>query len=102
MPSAPPTFQPFPRSSYDADRRESLAWRKWYGTQRWRKRRAAQLLAEPLCTMCLAEGIATAATVADHVEPHRGDAHLFWNGELQSLCASHHNAAKQRAERAAR
>jgi hypothetical protein len=52
--------------------------------------------------MCLAEGIATAATVADHVEPHRGDAHLFWNGELQSLCASHHNAAKQRAERAAR
>lgn len=38
------------------------------------------------------------ATVADHVERHNGDAALFWNGKLQSLCAPHHNSAKQRAE----
>lgn len=36
--------------------------------------------------------------VADHVTPHRGDPHLFWCGELQTLCADHHDITKQRAE----
>lgn len=52
--------------------------------------------------MCEAEGVVTAATVCDHVEPHRGDANKFWNGPFQSLCDFHHNRDKQRAERATR
>jgi hypothetical protein len=43
-------------------------------------------------------GIVTIATVADHVEPHRGNMDLFWHGPLQSLCATHHSGAKQSAE----
>ncbi|ATQ70275.1 HNH endonuclease [Methylosinus trichosporium OB3b] len=79
-----------------------MAWRAWYGLRRWRARAKAQLADEPLCRMCAAEGRVTAATVADHIEPHRGDPALFWAGALQSLCAPHHNRAKQRAEAAAR
>lgn len=45
--------------------------------------------------MCKERGIITPATVADHIEPHRGDPDLFWNGELQSLCAPDHNKIKQ-------
>jgi 5-methylcytosine-specific restriction protein A len=39
------------------------------------------------------------ATVADHIEPHRGDHTLFYEGELQSLCTTCHDSAKQREER---
>lgn len=48
--------------------------------------------------MCLAEGIATAALVCDHVDPHRGDVTLFWSGPFQSLCKPHHDGAKQRQD----
>ena len=49
--------------------------------------------------MCRAKGIVAVATVADHVVPHKGNYDLFWHGELQSLCAFHHNKTKQRIER---
>jgi len=70
---------------------------EWYG-RRWRRRRAAQLGAEPFCAMCLAEGVYTLATVADHIEPHRGDFEKFQHGELQSLCKPHHDREKQLIE----
>jgi hypothetical protein len=102
MPTAPPTFRPSfarDRSGYDADRRKALPYRRWYGTARWRARRDAQLAAEPDCRMCAAQGVARTATVADHVDPHRGDFNAFWFGELQSLCKTHHDREKQRLER---
>ena len=41
-----------------------------------------------------------AANVVDHIVPHKGDLHLFWNqGNWQSLCTTHHNAAKQAHEK---
>jgi hypothetical protein len=49
--------------------------------------------------MCLDGGVYVAATVADHIVPHRGDADLFWNGRLQSLCKRHHDVDKKREER---
>lgn len=73
--------------------------RQWYGSARWKRRRAAQLMREPLCRMCMEAGIATPATVADHREAHRGEPELFWKGELDSLCASHHSRDKQIMER---
>ena len=69
-----------------------------YGTQRWKNRRAKQLRNHPLCAMCKADGRTTAATVADHEEPHRNDEALFWNGKLQSLCARHHDSDRKRIE----
>jgi 5-methylcytosine-specific restriction protein A len=44
-------------------------------------------------------GRITAATIADHVVPHRGDVALFFGGELQSLCKTHHDSAKQAFEK---
>nr|WP_155138256.1 HNH endonuclease signature motif containing protein [Roseibium sp. RKSG952] len=62
--------------------------------------RRQQLATEPLCTKCQSEGRVVAATVADHIKPHRGDEALFWDaGNLQSLCTHHHNSWKQSLER---
>jgi hypothetical protein len=55
---------------------------------------------QPLCEWCHELGIVTAATVAHHTVAHRGDAELFWNGELQSLCASCHSSRAQSEEAA--
>jgi 5-methylcytosine-specific restriction endonuclease McrA len=69
---------------------------------RWRKYRVGFLQANPLCVMCKAEGLVTAATVVDHIVPHQGDQALFWDqSNHQPLCASHHNGAKAREEREA-
>ena len=70
-----------------------------HGKQRWRNIARHQLRIQPLCQMCLAKGIVTPATVADHIQPHRGDSRKFWFGALQSLCDSHHNRDKKRLER---
>lgn len=76
--------------------------KRWYKTARWQKLRARQLAAHPLCCMCCDERKVVAATVCDHVKPHRGDEALFWSGPFQSLCANHHNSAKQRIEKGGR
>lgn len=70
----------------------------WYGTKRWQIRRKQQLQQQPLCALCLQEHRATAATVADHITAHKGDYNLFWHGELQSLCNTHHNITKKHVE----
>ena len=103
MAKAPRTLgaDPHRRRSYERERRQAKPWRAWYASKRWKDRAAAQLDREPLCAMHRAKGKAVAATVADHVVPHRGDAELFWKGELQSLCAPCHSSAKQREERQA-
>jgi hypothetical protein len=41
----------------------------------------------------------TPATIADHIEPHRGDPQKFWFGALKSLCEPHHKGAKQQIEK---
>lgn len=58
-----------------------------------------QLEIEPLCAFCLTVGLTTAATIADHIVPHRGDLDLFWHGDIQSLCKQHHDSTKQREEK---
>lgn len=85
--------------AYDARRRAESPTRALYGTQRWRRRAAHQLLIEPLCRTCQAGGRVTAAKVADHIIPHRGDVDAFWNNDLQSLCATCHDVVKQREEK---
>ena len=64
--------------------------------------RIHHLQKEPLCRYCTAAGDVVEATVVDHVIPHRWDVELFWHGELQSLCTTHHNGSKQAEEHGGR
>jgi 5-methylcytosine-specific restriction endonuclease McrA len=72
---------------------------KLYDKKRWKRRAKLQLTLEPLCARCLRHGVVMPATIADHIEPHRGDQTKFWEGKLQSLCASCHSGDKAQVER---
>jgi 5-methylcytosine-specific restriction enzyme A len=54
---------------------------------------------QPTCEMCASRGKVTAASCADHVQPHGGDINAFMLGALQSLCRSCHNAKRWGTER---
>jgi 5-methylcytosine-specific restriction enzyme A len=60
------------------DKLRPSAARRGYGL-RWRRARAAFLAQHPVCATCKARGRVVAATVVDHVVPHRGDQKLFWD-----------------------
>ncbi|WP_114094487.1 HNH endonuclease [Thalassospira xiamenensis] len=61
-------------------------------TSKWRKAREAFLKEHPLCCRCEAGGMVTAATVVDHIVPHKGDQKLFWRrSNWQPLCKHHHD-----------
>ena len=71
---------------------------RWYSTTRWARIANLQLLEHPLCKYRLERGIVMAATICDHVEPHRGDVNKFWLGPFQSLCKRCHDSAKRLVE----
>ena len=74
-------------------------WRRWYKRASWLRIRARRLAADPLCAMCLKDGITKAADTVDHITPHRGDPELFFDYDnTQSLCASCHSSRKQGQE----
>lgn len=77
----------------------SRPWRHLYG-RKWEKRRLSYLAKHPLCVKCAETGRVEAATVVDHVKPHKGDTVLFWDrSNWQSLCKRCHDGWKQREER---
>jgi len=50
--------------------------------------------------MHVARAEVVAATVVDHITPHRGDMTLFWDkSNWQSLCKRCHDSHKQRLEK---
>ena len=60
--------------------------------RRWQKARATWLSRHPLCAHCEIDQRAVAATVVDHIIPHKGDQVLFWKtSNWQSLCKPHHD-----------
>lgn len=66
---------------------------------KWRKFRLLYLQDNPLCVFCEQEGITKAATVVDHIKPHKGDMKLFWDkSNMQPLCKFHHDSTKQAME----
>ena len=72
------------------DTRDSATKRGY--DSRWQRARAIYLRSNPLCVECLKVGIIKAATVVDHIEPHRGDYDKFWDkSNWQSLCKRHHD-----------
>ena len=71
-----------------------------YSTRGWLELRSRQLRREPTCRLCREAGRVAPATVADHVEPHRGDRGKFYDASnLQSLCRAHHDSLKQKVEK---
>ena len=84
-----------------------------YGSK-WDCERLILLSAHPLCVMCNEQSRVTAATVVDHIIPHKlkealrsGDSQeiakaqkLFWSRKnWQGLCKQHHDSTKQRMEK---
>jgi 5-methylcytosine-specific restriction protein A len=83
----------------ERDRRRPSAARRGYGP-RWRRARAAYLARHPLCVPCESAGRLVAATVVDHVVPHRGDDRLFWDEDnWQGLCKRCHDGKTAREGR---
>lgn len=67
------------------------AYRRGYDN-RWRKARQIYLAKHPLCEECKKNGRLTAATVVDHIIPHKGDRKLFWDeNNWQALCKRCHD-----------
>lgn len=92
-----------PVTQYEAER-GSASERGYNG--RWQKARATYLRQHPLCIHCLRIGQTVAASVVDHIQPHKlhdalasGDDDListaqsrFWDtGNWQSLCKRCHD-----------
>lgn len=65
----------------------------------WGKARASFLSEHPLCVYCDRMGKVVAASVVDHITPHKGDLTLFWDRDnWQALCKLCHDSIKQREE----
>ena len=66
---------------------------------RWQRERKRFLFKHPMCCYCERDGRVTAATVVDHIIPHRGDQVLFWDqSNWQALCAPCHDSVKKAEE----
>jgi len=76
------------------------AYHSLYYSSRWKRLRLNQLSKAPLCSYCKAQGLIVAASVADHIKPHKGNDALFYDPDnLQSLCKQCHDSHKQRLEK---
>ena len=76
---------------WGADAIRGGAAARGYGRQ-WQKASKDFLAEHPLCAECLKTGKLTAATVVDHIVPHRGNTTLFWDkGNWQPLCKDCHD-----------
>ncbi len=72
------------------DARESANKRGY--NSRWQRARKMFLARHPLCAECERNGRLTAATVVDHIIPHKGDQALFWDeNNWQPLCKQCHD-----------
>ncbi|MEN6535702.1 MAG: HNH endonuclease [Bryobacteraceae bacterium] len=103
MPVCPPTFRHRgARTKREArveyDQRRGSARERGYGA-RWDKASAGFKRSHPLCLGCEAVDRVEAATITDHVIPHRGDMVTFWDStHWQPACEWHHSVVKQKLE----
>lgn len=75
----------------EIDQRRGSAARRGYDTK-WRAARKRFLAIHPLCVECRRQGRVQAATVVDHIIPHKGNANLFWDeSNWQVLCKQCHD-----------
>ena len=102
LPSRIAGSSPAPGADRSRQRDATVPWRAWYKTAKWQRLRWSILERDLFaCQMCRRVDGNTSQLVADHRQPHRGDAALFWNPEnLQCLCKRCHDKHKQAIERA--
>lgn len=82
------------RKKRDAEDRARRGTRTDRGyDSRWWKYRALYLRQHPLCVLCAENGRTVAATVVDHIVPHKGDQRVFWDPKNhRALCKPCHDA----------
>ena len=79
--------------------KKAKGYRHLYKTGKWLWIHDRRLSDEPLCRMCKREQRYTAATVVDHIKPHKGLEALFYDyANTQSLCKPCHDRVKQGIE----
>ena len=80
------------------DERRGSAASRGYDT-RWRKARALYLSRHQLCAECRRQGRTVAASVVDHIRPHKGNRTIFWDERnWQALCKRCHDAKTARED----
>ena len=85
------------RKHYDDSRGNSSS--RGYDSK-WRKARGFYLAKHPLCVRHEQLGKVVAASVVDHIIPHKMDRELFWDSSnWQSLCKPCHDSWKQSIEK---
>jgi len=116
VPFAPKAHHAFTqsRARFEAPESQRLTAQERGYDSRWQTARETFLAKHPLCVMCEERGVVMAATVVDHVIPHRLGAAIksgnqerireartrFWDSSnWQSLCKPHHDGVKQAIER---
>ena len=73
------------------DRERGTAHQRGYDAE-WDKQRLLFLDENPLCVDHFKRKLIEAATVVDHIIPHKGDKKLFWDkSNWQALCKSCHD-----------
>lgn len=78
---------------------EAAAYRRLYGTARWRRIREAKLQRDPLCEWCLEREVVEPATEVHHADGgHKGDVDKFWSGPFVSTCKPCHASRGQRED----
>ncbi len=66
--------------------------KRLYNSAMWKRARAIYLQNQIWCIHCLKRGRHTAATVVDHIKPHKGDPQLFFDlKNWQPLCKPCHD-----------
>ena len=86
----PMRIQPISKRRVTKEYRPNSTKRGYGG--KWQSHRKSFLKSNPLCVKCNKVGQVTAATVVDHIKPHRGNNELFWNVKnWQALCKPCHD-----------
>lgn len=63
---------------------------------KWQQAREGYLAKHPFCVKCERLNKLVAATVVDHITPHKGDMKLFWDRKnWQGLCKPCHDSDKK-------
>nr|DAO17220.1 MAG TPA: HNH endonuclease [Caudoviricetes sp.] len=86
-----------PTRTYDS--RRGTATERGYNSK-WSRASKLFLATHPWCAECLRrDGIRVRATETDHIIPHKGDRHLFWDqSNWQPLCHSCHSVKTARED----
>lgn len=99
MPTLPPLHRARNRERTPELRARGSARQRGYDA-RWDAAAALHLKAWPLCAYCALTGGFVAATLVDHLYPHRGNRDVFWRREWWvSSCRDCHSGMKQSLER---